>query len=158
MLLPNVSNFGIARSHEDEILKAIGINRKLSREIWSKELLKDHPANKYLTKMYEKLYKYAKEGEKEKYDKLAEILTRRSKAVLTLSLFRVYPTWYKSLIIFRVITIIREMRNIFKGNSTKIDFKRVWIPKPNSKEKRALSVPTISWRAFSNWKTLITWI
>lgn len=145
-LLPNVDMFRVLDAETDKILAEIGILRNLITNY----LYKEHsngPANMYIRKNLDYLHKLAQEGDEEKFVKHTKKLELRSKALMSVALFKTEPYWYRSYPAETVIHWLKDYWARISGEYPRIalTYRRVWIPKPDG-TKRPLSVPRVPWR------------
>lgn len=125
-----------------------------------KQLLDTSPMDKYLIKMWNQLFKYAKAGEKEKFVKLYRILLKRSFA-LRLHLFTyVSPKWMTWLSYRKVRVWFRSLDWNLKLEEPFFKYKRIEIQKKGTEELRPLSVPDLVSRclARAQYEILNCWV
>jgi len=146
--LPNVDYFRVIRGGFDELALEFGLFKRKNTFILS---TKNHNkgANIYLAKMIDRLHVYAKRKDTDKFEKLMQILMYRSKSYRALILWRVKPTWYKSLTLTALKRFIKKVEPILKGLNVEFKSERFWIPKPDG-TLRPITSPSPEWRFASN--------
>lgn len=161
LLLPDTDVFSMLSKVMDDYAKFFGIERVRSREfrivnLGSKRTLR---ANKYLLKQLDRLNKYAKTSDRERFDKLASLLMKSSIVFRLLCLFRVDKIFYKKMRFTKLCREWRKLDLLCRGKSQGYLYKRVLIPKyEGGPPERPLSVPSLSHRIFANMQYTITWI
>lgn len=110
-------------------------------------------ANKYLSKQYGRMAKALFEGNLEKYHAIFETLSKRSRffqGVLFVRKLRFYSNNYT---VSKAAWMLEGIRKKVKSESTKLKFKRVFLPEYNSdgtlKKYRPLGVPSVEWRVIA---------
>lgn len=152
-LLPNVFEFSTEKYGIHEFAAIYGIE-KILRKTKSEKLLKSEP-NYYLERQHKRLVTYAANSQMAEYNKLMEIMLRKSVSLRTLAMNRVVNNWF-TLPIRNLRRIWRELTFISQNLSSDLKFKRVWIDKKPGDYARPLGVPTPAWRCYSfNWMHLI---
>jgi len=148
-LLPNVSEFITQRFGVHEYAAVYGIE-KVRRSTKVIELERSG-ANYYLEDQAVRLTKYAANGQIDEYNKLSEIIQRKSIAFRVLALNRTIDNWY-TMPVKKLDSIWRSLSHICRTNSSDLRFKRVWIDKKPGDYARPLGVPTPAWRCWSYMK------
>lgn len=145
-LIPNVDMFRVLDSETDKILMEIGILRNLITKYLYKEY-QNGPVNNYIKDNLDRLHKLAQQGKEREFSKLTKLLETRSKAFMSMALFKTEPFWYKCYPASTVIHWLKDYWNYITGEYPEIalTYRRVWIPKPDG-TKRPLSVPPVPWR------------
>lgn len=153
-LLPNVDVFRVLDAETDQILSHIGILRNLiSRYLYKED--RNGKANDYIRKNLDYLHRLAKAKDEKRFEKHSRLLETKSKALMSVALFKTEPHWYKSYPAFVVINWIKEYWDIIEGfvkgmplqdqSLFSLTYRRVFIPKPDG-TMRPLSVPGVPWR------------
>jgi retron-type reverse transcriptase len=148
-LLPNVSEFITQRIGIHEYAAVYGIEKTL-RNIKVHKLVKGQP-NRYLERQAVRLTKYAYYDQVDEYNKLSELIQRKSIAFRVLALNRTIDNWY-TMSIKKLDKIWRSLSYIARSNSSALRYKRVWIDKKPGDYARPLGVPTPEWRCWSYMK------
>jgi len=148
-LLPNVSEFNTQRLGVHEYAAMYGVE-KIRRSTEVIKLHKGQP-NRYLERVAYTLSKYGMESKVSEYNKLSETVQRKSIAFRVLALNRTMDSWF-TLPIKKLDKIWRSLSSICRTNSSKVEFKRVWIDKKPGDYARPLGVPTPAWRCWSYMK------
>lgn len=148
-LLPNVSEFITQRIGIHEYAAVYGIE-KVRRTTQVHKLVKGQP-NRYLERQAVRLTKYAIYGQVTEYNKLSELIQRKSIAFRVLALNRTMDKWY-TMPIKKLDKLWRSLSSIARNNSSDLKFKRTWIDKKPGDYARPLGVPTPSWRCWSYMK------
>lgn len=149
MLLPNVGYFSILYKTVDDFAKAFGIERAHRRYAQYAKMEPHFKPNKYLIRSFDRLNKYAKEGRREQFEKLHDIMLKHSASLMMLSLFKVDNTWYKRLSHKWIEYSLRRTMRLAKAASSGYSYKRVLIPKGDGRT-RPLAVPPLHWRIYAN--------
>lgn len=115
-------------------------------------------ADKYLIKMYTKLYKYALNGDRMRYNKIMIIMSKYSKAFRLQLLNHIEPNWMKIYSSKKSIIWYKRLRWALFGLQPFFKYRRIWIPKKDG-SKRPLSVPDLTSRtvARAQYIFLQTW-
>lgn len=149
LLLPNVDEFRILGKTMDELAYAMyGIEKAKYRRIKTKKML-SNPCNDYLTRCYERLYKYSRLGDDKKFERLANAMISRSTSLKLLALTRVDSKWYKETKWKALVKTWEKLCQLCRSkNNYHLKVKRVLIPKANTLEMRPLGVPAPSYRMY----------
>lgn len=152
--LPNVVKFSLTDAVMNPIAYFHGLikrDRQLVVESKIKNLCR---ANRYLERSFIRMYKLVLKGQTEKFDKVAQIILRKSDAFLILCFNRVNPSW-TSMHLIKVHKLIKSVHKLRSNLATDIDYKRVWIDKKPGDFGRPLGVPKMDWRIYLLMVTLI---
>lgn len=145
-LLPNVSEFYTQKLGIHEYAAVYGIE-KVIRTTKVVRLTKGEP-NRYLQRIALRLTHLAHENRIDDYEKLSNIVLKKSISFRLLALNRTIHDWY-TLPIRKLDRIWRTLSSLCANNSFKLDTKRVWIDKKPNDYARPLTVPTPAWRCYS---------
>lgn len=119
---------------------------KRRRLMETQSLQKNTKANKYLIKTSNRLLKYAKTNQWQKFNFLArKLLTSYAFQVQAYNL--VYPKWM-GLKASTVKMHLRKIRAICYQEATNLEITRVWIDKKPGDHGRPLGVPEVEWRVY----------
>lgn len=111
-------------------------------------------ANSYLNRQFDRLRKYAKEGEFKKFDFLAKILLRNSKTYLLYGLNHSYEHWISARLT-KIIKLCEKVIRYSKESRNELLYKRVWIDKKPGDYGRPLGVPEMADRIYGHMMTRI---
>jgi len=146
-LLPNVSEYFTTKYSVHEYAAIYGIEKILRLTRASKLVISSKP-NRYLVRQHIRLTEFAANGQRTEFNKLSEIIIRKSISYKILALNRTIVDWN--------ILTIRELRRIWRSLSfisrtlsSDLKYKRVWIDKKPGDYARPLGVPTPAWRCYS---------
>lgn len=141
--LPNVRKFKVKIKDYDRLFLKYGIKKRNQPEMVF-EKYNNGKINRYVAHQLKRLeYIKTQAG----YWKIVRYLMRNSKAFLIMALKHVYPKWHRDMSLTGVIAILRRVRKISNTPRAQLDFRRVYVTKPNGK-KRPLGVPTPAWRIY----------
>jgi hypothetical protein len=140
--IPAVSFFQVASKEYLANPLLFGILKK-SRTFSTKSLKNIDKRNKYLSRNYSRLLKYAHNNEIAKFEKLAMTLIRSSSSYQMSMLCYATNKWYtktvtKVLKLWSNITTLRE--------GTEITYSRWWIDKKPGDHARPIGAPTLEWK------------
>jgi len=140
------------------VYELFGFERTWKRDK-DKQAFQANPANKYLIRLYTRLYAHAKMADKAKFDKLAKYALKHSVALRLVSLYRVEPTWYKDKSWADIARAWERLIHICRKESTYLVVRKVEIPKSDG-SMRPLGVPNLAFRIYMNMQyTLLSiWI
>lgn len=111
-------------------------------------------SNVYLNRQFDRLRKYAAEGQISKFDFLAKILLKNSKTYLIYGLNHSYKQWVSA----RLTNIIRLCKRVMKygrEQRNELLYKRLWIDKKPQDFGRPLGVPEMADRIYGHMMTRI---
>jgi len=146
--IPNSQYFTAIPIKNDEFMENFNINVKV-HDIINIEEPKISKANKYLRRTYKRLDKYARNSNAEGFTVIATLLLKRSTAFRLAAINFKWKSWFRkgtgSSFKREIAKFVKELANTA---STKIDYKRVWIPKGTEEFARPLGCPTVPWRIY----------
>lgn len=145
--IPSCSRFKAVLSPYDWLMAIFGKAIRGKGSSMEMRNWRSGPANRYLFSMFLALRKYRKAGEGKRYWNLGWILMRNH--AYQVSAFNyVHHNWHRNMSMREVNKILSQVKVLAEKRATTIDFKRVYIPKPNSEKVRPLGVPTKAWRVY----------
>ncbi len=142
--IPNVRSFEVELKAFDPIFAMFGIKKRFDPTIKFKKYT-NHKYNKYMEHCLRRLHKAR--GKPLLYFRISMSLIRHSRVFFVRQLMLTEPKWHREMKYWRVNKIWREYRGITRDELRRIEYNRVFIPKPNGKE-RPLGVPTVAWRVY----------
>jgi len=152
--LPNCSDFKVELEGYDPLYEMHGIKKRWRTRKWHKAF-RNNQMNRYLRHQFNRLKIAREERNHKKYWVIGNQLLGRSTTFGLQSIHHVYPRYHRTLPYKVVLQLIWGMHRIGQGNSKKLDFKRVYIPKTATGGKitadkgyRPLGVPTPEWRIY----------
>jgi hypothetical protein len=105
-------------------------------------------ANKYLDRQYIRMEKRLEKGDYKGYTKLYELISARSALFRWVIIIRKLP--FLGTSILRVLNLFKSVGKLLNKKSTKVKFKRIFLPEYDNKGKlkkhRPLGVPSAEWR------------
>jgi len=111
-------------------------------------------ANAYLNHQMDRLRKYAKAGEFEKFDFLASKLLKNSRVFLVYALNHVFEKW-DGMRTTKAIKLIDKVCKLTREESSRLNYNRVWIDKKPGDFGRPLGVPEAEDRIYGHMMTRI---
>lgn len=143
--LPAAARYDIVKQPYNYLLEGLGIKLRLPKIAITAKMEENEAQNQYMEKILKRIRKLVAMGEMAKAWKVAKLQIKYSKAFRASAFNFVCKGWYYNMAINDVFKINKKVEKIIKTESAKLDFKRVYIPKPNGKI-RPLGVPTKEWR------------
>lgn len=111
-------------------------------------------ANQYLNHQFDRLRKYAKDEEFEKFDFLARRLLKNSKTYLVYGLNHAYEDWTTARTT-KIIKLCKTVLSYAIMNRNELLYKRTWIDKKPKDYGRPLGVPEMADRIYGHMMTRI---
>jgi len=156
LLIPSVVGFNLKDRVVDVLAKELfNIVRNLgSRFEVTHKIDNLEKSNNYLNQQFERLVKYARNGEIEKFDFLAKILLKNSKVYLVYTLNHCFGTWH-GMRFTKVIKLLKKVMKFAQEEESELHYKRVWIDKKPGDYGRPLGVPNAEDRIYGHMITRI---
>lgn len=154
--IPAVSKFDVKESETNQLLAAVGIQRKLPREVeYATNANKD--MNRYMSHVIRRFKKNLEAGNLRKCWAIILWNMQHSVSFRLSAFIRVYPDWWKSMTICEIIRIQKEVERIISTWDSELQFHRAYISKDETRW-RPLGVPSKEWRVvmhmWANWLTM----
>jgi len=147
VFFPNVCNFKVLLGPLCWIYALFGYSKRTTNIMLFRNY-KNGSINRRLFYKFYLLYLFKKHGDYKNYWRISELILKDKDYLLSV-FHKTHPAWYKKFSLSKVYSILSEVELIMNTPTSKlkINFKRVYIPKANGKN-RPLGVPTLSWRVY----------
>jgi hypothetical protein len=142
--LPNIYGFEINLSGWDWVFKMLGIDRRENKAKLRFVPWKNYTANRYVYRQFKRLAD--SRDNPVLFWRIAWQLMK-SKTFQVVALNKVLHSWHRKYPYWWVKRVLKRVDVMCRNKATKIDFKRVYIPKPDGRW-RPLGVPTVEWRVY----------
>jgi len=154
--IPSVVEFHLKEKAVDFLAKELfGIVRNHgSRFVSDSKIENLENASAYLNHQFDRLRKYAKKGEIEKFDYLAKILLKKSMSYRVYTINHVFAS-YPGAKMTKVIKWLKLVEELAATESNEFLYKRLWIDKLDGDYARPLGVPKAEHRIYGHMMTRI---
>lgn len=143
--IPSVCKYDIITNPYNFLLEKLGIKLRLPKKVIYEVIEENEGLNKYMEHILKRIRKLTSRGEYAKAWKVAKLQIKYSKAFRVTAFNFVCKGWYYNMALGEVFKINKLVNKILVKELADLDYKRVYIPKPNGKV-RPLGVPTKEWR------------
>lgn len=155
--IPSVKTFDIIPGEVNEMLRKVGLKRKLPKKVLWKTHKSTQSMNDYMKYQVSRLERFRNRGDWKSYWKVCIHLFRNSTAFRTSAFSRIYPSWYRTMPLGTVIGLNKGIEKIIKSWDCNLKYHRVYIPKSSGEEFRPLGVPSEAWRVVMHmWNNFLT--
>jgi len=141
--LPCIRDMHIEKGEMNKIYEYFGVNKRYDPKITFRQFSSKHHI-RYAAMM---IARQRTLSDKDRYWRQAKFLMSRSTVFTVMAINHVFPRWHRELPLHLIIKWMYKVQELARLSSSKLDFKRVYIPKPNGK-LRPLGVPTEIWRLY----------
>lgn len=129
--IPNVRKFSVRVSGMDKLFAFFGIEKRMKPELRF-EPGKNKPLNRYIEHQFRRMDYFAKDKPLVTW-RIGMHMVRRSNIFYTMALNHVYPKWHRQMKLSSVIALAVQVRRIANSDDSKLDYRRVYLPKPGGK-------------------------
>lgn len=140
--LSNVRNFEVELNDYDPLFAKYGVRKRIAPNL----KYEPHNNNKLNRYAYHQL-KRLQGANSLAYWRIAMHMIRKSDIFFVIALNHVFPRWHRNMRMSSVMRLFNSVRKIANAPYSRLDYKRVYIPKQNG-ELRPLGVPKPEWRMY----------
>jgi len=145
--IPNSQYFSANPIKNNEFMEIFGIVAK-EHEIENIKNVRITKANKYLKRMYKRLEYYARKTNARGFTVVATLLLKRSISFRLAAINFKWKGWFRIGTGSSAKRLSNDVKVLANTESTKLESKRVWIPKGSEEFARPLGCPTVPWRIY----------